>query len=346
MRPIENTRVSEFVPLPSPAELKTRLAASETLLDRVAAHREEIRNLLAGTDSRILCIVGPCSIHDVKAGKKYAERLATLRHELKDRVAIVMRVYFEKPRTTVGWKGLINDPHLDGSHDVKAGLALARDFLLQVAQLDLPAATEFLDPIVPQYISDLISWVAIGARTTESQTHREMASGLSMPVGFKNATDGSMQVALDAMTSARHPHHFLGIDLQGTTSVVMTRGNPDVHIILRGGASGSNFSSTHVNDCLQRLKSPAPERLIMVDCSHGNSDKDYRRQPLVFHDVLKQFHEGQRAILGMMLESHLKEGKQDLKSLPLVEGQSITDGCISWEQTETLLREAWKQARP
>ena len=344
MLPIENTRVSEFVPLPSPAELKSRLPAADGLLARVAAHREEIRRLLSGEDQRILCIVGPCSIHDVKAGKKYAEKLAALRLELKDRLAIVMRVYFEKPRTTVGWKGLINDPHLDGSHDVKAGLSLAREFLLQVAQLDLPAASEFLDPIVPQYISDLISWVAIGARTTESQTHREMASGLSMPVGFKNATDGSMQVALDAMTSARHPHHFLGIDGQGTTSVVMTRGNPDVHVILRGGASGSNYTPAHIQDCLTRLKAPAPQRLVMIDCSHGNSDKDYRRQPQVFLDVLKQFHQGQKAILGMMLESHLKEGKQDLKSLPLVEGQSITDGCIAWEQTEELLREAWKQA--
>lgn len=341
----DNTRVSEFVSLPSPATLKSQVFVSEKQLAQIAKHRQEIRGLLAGTDARPLCIVGPCSIHDVKAGKIYAERLAALRKRLGDRLAIVMRVYFEKPRTTVGWKGLINDPHLDGTHDLNTGLRMAREFLRDVAELDLPAATEFLDPIVPQYIADLISWVAIGARTTESQTHREMASGLSMPVGFKNATDGSLQVALDAMTSARSPHHFLGIDLQGMTAIVKTCGNPDVHVILRGGASGSNYSPSHIADCLNRLKHKPGEtkRLIMVDCSHGNSDKDYRRQPLVFRSVLDQILNGQPEILGFMLESHLKEGKQDLKNLPLAEGQSITDGCISWEQTEELLTEAWKK---
>jgi 3-deoxy-7-phosphoheptulonate synthase len=255
-----------------------------------------------------------------------------------------MRVYFEKPRTTVGWKGLINDPHLDGTHDIRTGLNLAREFLLEVAGLGLPAASEFLDPIVPQYIADLISWVAIGARTTESQTHREMASGLSMPVGFKNATDGSLQVALDAMTSSRHPHHFLGIDERGMTAVVNTRGNPDVHVILRGGASGSNYSAAHVEDCRERLKGSPEERPILIDCSHGNSGKDYRRQSLVFRDVLDQYHKGQKAILGMMLESHILEGKQDLSARPLKSGLSITDACISWEQTEALLREAWLRA--
>lgn len=343
MLPIENTRVSEFIPLPSPASLKGRLKASDSSLLRVAQHRDEMRKLLAGTDPRLLCIVGPCSIHDVKAGKVYAERLAQLHKELRDRIFIVMRVYFEKPRTTVGWKGLINDPFLDGSHDVRTGLSLAREFLLEVAKLDLPAATEFLDPIVPQYIADLISWVAIGARTTESQTHREMASGLSMPVGFKNATDGSLQVALDGMTSARHPHHFLGIDQDGITSIVKTRGNPDVHAILRGGNSGPNYSPEHIQDCLNRMPTEGKRRLLLVDCSHGNSAKDYRRQPLVFQEVLRQFKAGQKGILGLMLESHLKEGKQDPKNTPLEEGVSITDGCISWEQTESLLREAWKQ---
>lgn len=343
MLPIENTRVSEFIPLPSPGSLKGRLKASDIHLQSVARHREDLRRLLAGDDERLLCIVGPCSIHDVKAGKVYAERLAKLQKELKDRLFIVMRVYFEKPRTTVGWKGLINDPFLDGSHDVRTGLSLAREFLLEVAALDLPAATEFLDPIVPQYIADLISWVAIGARTTESQTHREMASGLSMPVGFKNATDGSLQVALDGMTSARHPHHFLGIDQEGMTAIVKTRGNPDVHAILRGGNSGPNYSDVHIRDCLQRLEPGSKRRLLLVDCSHGNSAKDYRRQPLVFQEVLRQYKEGQKGILGLMLESHLKEGKQDPKTVPLQEGVSITDGCISWDQTETLLRDAWKE---
>ncbi len=339
---IENTRISEFIPLPSPAELKGRLKASNEQLSRVAYHRDELRKMLSGVDKRLLCIVGPCSIHDVKAGQIYAERLAKLHRELRDRLFIVMRVYFEKPRTTIGWKGLINDPHLDGSHDVRTGLSTAREFLLQVASLDIPAATEFLDPIVPQYIADLISWVAIGARTTESQTHREMASGLSMPVGFKNATDGSLQVALDGMTSARHPHHFLGIDQDGMTSVIKTKGNPDVHAILRGGASGPNYSPDHIKDCLGRLNAEARQRLLLVDCSHGNSGKDYRRQPIVFHEVLKQFQKGEEGILGMMLESHLNEGKQDPKASPLQEGVSITDGCISWEQTENLLRESWK----
>lgn len=339
----DNTRVSEFVSLPSPSSLKSQLSASPEILTQVAQYRTEIRQLLAGNDPRLLCIVGPCSIHDVKTGLEYAKRLADLRHRLKDRVAIVMRVYFEKPRTTIGWKGLINDPHLDGSHDLRKGLAIARQFLLDVAALELPAATEFLDPIVPQYIADLISWVAIGARTTESQTHREMASGLSMPVGFKNATDGSLQVALDAMTSARSPHHFLGIDHQGMTCIVQTKGNPDVHVILRGGSSGSNYSPEQIDDCLQRLKSKDLERLLMIDCSHGNSDKDYRRQPLVFNSVLEQFIQGQQAILGLMLESHLVEGRQDLKNLPLIAGQSITDGCISWEQTESLLQGAWQR---
>jgi 3-deoxy-7-phosphoheptulonate synthase len=340
---IDDTRVSEFISLPAPTELKERWPASQDLLARVGGFREELRRLLQGEDNRLLCIVGPCSIHDVKAGTAYAKKLAELRRELGDRLAIVMRVYFEKPRTTVGWKGLINDPYLDGSHDIRTGLNLARSFLMQVAELNLPAATEFLDPIVPQYIADLISWVAIGARTTESQTHREMASGLSMPVGFKNATDGGMQVALDAMTSARHPHHFLGIDARGMTAIVKTCGNPDVHVILRGGSQGPNYSPEHIQDCLTRLKAPAEQRLVLVDCSHGNSSKDYRRQPIVFRDVLGQVKAGQRAILGVMLESHLKEGKQDPNARPLVEGQSITDGCIAWEQTEELLREAWSE---
>ncbi len=338
---IENTRVSEFLQLESPAKLKARFPASDLLLNRVSNWRDELRALLDGRDQRLLLIVGPCSIHDVNAGLEYAQKLSELRRKVQDKIAIVMRVYFEKPRTTIGWKGLINDPELDGSHDIRRGLAIAREFLLQVAELNLPAGTEFLDPIVPQYIADLISWVAIGARTTESQTHREMASGLSMPVGFKNATDGGMQVALDAMTSARHPHHFLGIDNDGVTAVVKTRGNPDAHIILRGGNQGPNYSEQHVADCLNRLKMPKNQRPLLVDCSHGNSNKDYRRQPEVFKNVLEQAIKGNHQILGMMLESHLKDGKQDLQQKPLHYGQSITDACIDWPTTESLILEAF-----
>jgi 3-deoxy-7-phosphoheptulonate synthase len=273
----------------------------------------------------------------------YTEKLAKLRLEVQDRICIVMRVYFEKPRTTVGWKGLINDPHIDGSHDISTGLHRARSFLLDVASYGVPAATEFLDPIVPQYISDLISWVAIGARTTESQTHREMASGLSMPVGFKNATDGGLQVALDAMTSARHPHHFLGIDHLGMTSIVKTRGNPDVHLILRGGNQGPNYNEEAVQTCLESLKTKDKQRLLLIDCSHGNSNKDYTRQGEVFSEVLSQICKGEKRILGMMLESHLNAGRQDPQAKPLKPGISITDGCIGWQETESLLKAAWKR---
>lgn len=343
MQPIENTRVSEFLHLPSPAQMKARIPAPASTLESVARWREELRRLLSGQDPRLLIIIGPCSIHDVKAGLEYAQKLAKLRQDVQDKIAIVMRVYFEKPRTTIGWKGLINDPELDGSHDIRRGLQIAREFLLNVAAFGLPAGTEFLDPIVPQYIADLISWVAIGARTTESQTHREMASGLSMPVGFKNATDGGMQVALDAMTSARHAHHFLGIDSDGMTAVVQTKGNPDAHVILRGGNQGPNYSAAHIDDCLVRIQAADSQRLLLVDCSHGNSSKDYRRQPEVFQEVLRQFLNGNRRILGMMLESHLREGKQDLARKPLIYGQSITDGCIAWESTEELIRAAHRQ---
>lgn len=340
MLKIENTRVSAFVPLPSPAALKEEIPASQTLIERVAGFRQEICRLISGEDKRLLCILGPCSIHDEKAGLEYARKLAKLRDEVKDKLFIVMRVYFEKPRTTIGWKGLINDPHLDGTHDIQTGLKRARRFLLEVNELGLPTATEFLDPIVPQYIADLVSWAAIGARTTESQTHREMASGLSMPVGFKNATDGGLQVALDAMTSARHSHHFLGIDTQGVTSVVATTGNPDVHVILRGGSSGPNYAASFVEDCWNRLGKPSPQRLIMVDCSHGNSNKDYKRQGIVLQDVVEQMKDNRHSLLGVMLESHLNEGRQDLGKGPLAYGKSITDACISWDETAVLLREA------
>jgi 3-deoxy-7-phosphoheptulonate synthase len=285
-----------------------------------------------------MVVVGPCSIHDTAAAEEYARRLAALRDELGDRLFIVMRVYFEKPRTTVGWKGLINDPHLDGTCDIDAGLRAAREVLSTINELGLPCATELLDPIVPQYISDFVTWAAIGARTTESQTHREMASGLSMPVGFKNATDGDLQIALDGITASRQPHAFLGITASGTTCVVRTRGNPDVHLVMRGG-SKPNYQKPHIAFAKAALEGIAGRRLILVDCSHGNSNKDYRRQPEVFEHLVDLYAGGEEALLGCMLESNLVEGNQPIGP-DLVYGRSITDGCIGWETTELILRRA------
>ena len=340
---IKDTRIKSFVKLVSPEDACKNIPVPTDQVAAIKSHRNAIRNIMEGRDKRVLVIVGPCSIHDTKAGLEYARKLHTLAQEVKDQILVVMRVYFEKPRTTVGWKGLINDPELDGTNNVTKGLTEARKFLAEVATIGLPAASEFLDPYVPQYISDLVSWVAIGARTTESQTHREMASGLSMPVGFKNATDGGLQVAIDAMVSASHPHSFLGIDEKGATSVVNTEGNPDVHLILRGGNSGPNYSREHIEETLRRLK-PAPgQRPIMIDCSHGNSNKDYTKQGNVFQDVIEQYTTGQKEILGTMLESNLSAGKQPLKPNDLTYGISITDGCIDWQETETLIKEAHKK---
>ena len=340
---IKDTRIKSFVKLVSPEDACKNIPVPTDQVAAIKSHRNAIRDIMEGRDKRVLIIVGPCSIHDTRAGIEYARKLQTLAQEVKDQILVVMRVYFEKPRTTVGWKGLINDPDLDGTNNVTKGLIEARKFLAEIANIGLPAASEFLDPYVPQYISDLVSWVAIGARTTESQTHREMASGLSMPVGFKNATDGGLQVAIDAMVSASHPHSFLGIDEQGVTSVVNTEGNPDVHLILRGGNSGPNYSREHIDETLRRLK-PAPgQRPIMIDCSHGNSNKDYTKQGNVFQDVIEQYIKGQREILGIMLESNLSAGKQPLKPSNLTYGVSITDGCIDWQETETLIKEAHKK---
>jgi 3-deoxy-7-phosphoheptulonate synthase len=337
---VQDLRVVEFQPLLPPREIIENFPISETAHKTVSDCRQEIRNSLAGEDKRLVCIIGPCSIHDPKAAIEYAEKLATLKEEVKSKINIVMRVYFEKPRTTVGWKGLINDPNLDGSYDVVKGLSIARDILLKVNNLGLPCATEFLDPIMPQYTADLVSWAAIGARTTESQTHRQMTSGLSMPVGFKNATNGSLQVALDAITSAKSPHAFVGIDMEGRTSVVKTSGNKDVHIVLRGGKE-PNFKKADIAYTKVSLNPAGSERLIMVDCSHGNSNKDYTKQPNVFNDVIDQFHNGEKSILGMMLESNLESGNQKLSD-SLVYGKSVTDGCIDWQQTEDLIKSAYE----
>jgi 3-deoxy-7-phosphoheptulonate synthase len=309
----------------------------------VLAGRERVAAIVRGEDRRLLAIVGPCSIHDPDAALEYAQRLAAVRSRVAGRIELIMRVYFEKPRTSTGWKGLVNDPHLDGSQDIEAGLRLARRLLLEISAAGLPAATEFLDPIVPQYTADLISWAAIGARTTESQTHREMASGLSMPVGFKNATDGGLQVAVDAMRASMSAHSFLGIDPDGFTSIVRTQGNPHVHLVLRGGAARPNYDPGSVADAEQRLAAAGVPRAIVVDCSHANSGREPARQEEVWRSVLAQRAGSASAIAGVMLESHLHEGSQPFPR-PVAElrrGVSITDPCVGWETTERLLEEAF-----
>ncbi|MDB6053778.1 MAG: phospho-2-dehydro-3-deoxyheptonate aldolase [Verrucomicrobiales bacterium] len=339
-----NIRVTQFTPLKAPDALCGEIEVAAELSNDVLRHREAIRRTLRGDDQRLLLVVGPCSIHDEEAAYDYANRLKVLSDKISTNFLVVMRVYFEKPRTTVGWKGLINDPFMDGSCEIEEGLRKARAIFRTIAEIGLPCGTEFLDPIVPQYTADLISWAAIGARTTESQTHREMASGLSMPVGFKNATDGGLQIALDAMVSARHPHAFLGIDSSGQTAVVKTTGNSDGHVILRGGGGKTNFSESDIATTKATLKVNGKARSIMVDCSHGNSNKDFRRQSAVFESLMEQYIQGDQAILGMMLESFIVEGRQELPpgngKKGLVYGQSITDACISWETTEALLTRA------
>jgi 3-deoxy-7-phosphoheptulonate synthase len=307
----------------------------------VSRARREIHRLIFTDDKRFLFIVGPCSIHDLDAGRDYAKRLAALAREVADRVMIVMRVYFEKPRTTVGWKGLVMDPHLDGSNDIAAGLRLARTFLRDVLDLGLPTATELLDPITPQYIADLICWSAIGARTAESQTHRQMASGLSMPLGFKNGTDGSITTAINAIKAAAQPHTFLGINLDGAASAIVTRGNPDCHIVLRGGATGPNYSPTHIAQTEQFLAKAGLPKSILVDCSHDNSSKQPERQPEVVRAVLNQVSAGSASIMGAMVESNLGPGNQPFPQPreKLRYGVSITDACIDWPTTESLVRE-------
>jgi 3-deoxy-7-phosphoheptulonate synthase len=337
--PLEDLRVRGVTRLITPLQIKEQSPASRSQRDTVLRGRSEARAILRGEDDRMLVVVGPCSIHDPEAALDYARRLAALSREVIDRYLIVMRVYFEKPRTTVGWKGLINDPLLNDSCDMAYGLALARKILLDIAELGLPAGTEFLDPIVPQYTADLITWAAIGARTTESQTHREMASGLSMPVGFKNGTDGSVQVAIDAMKSARMPHSFLGIDQDGATSIIKTTGNPDSHVVLRGGRDGTNYEPHHVAAVCEKLKEGGLRPAVMVDCSHANSGKDPSRQPYVWESIMAQRASGRREIIGAMLESNIHFGGQSLGSDPaaLRYGVSITDLCMDWEMTEALL---------
>ncbi|MSU70578.1 MAG: 3-deoxy-7-phosphoheptulonate synthase [Opitutaceae bacterium] len=333
--------VIETRTLPSPATLLAALPKTEAQAEFVARAREKIHRLIFTDDKRFLLIVGPCSIHDPEAGRDYARRLAALAREVADRVTIVMRVYFEKPRTSVGWKGLVMDPHLDGSHDIAAGLHLARTFLRDVLDLGLPTATELLDPITPQYIADLICWSAIGARTAESQTHRQMASGLSMPLGFKNGTDGSITTAINAIKAAAQPQTFLGINLDGSAAAIVTRGNPNCHVVLRGGAAGPNYSPAHLLQTEQLLASAGLPKAILVDCSHDNSAKQPERQPDVMRQLLVQIAAGNTSIMGAMIESNLCAGSQSFPQprANLRYGVSITDPCIDWPATEQLARE-------
>jgi 3-deoxy-7-phosphoheptulonate synthase len=343
--PLYDVNVCGLQPLVSPRHLKAEEALSDAGVRTVVESRETVKRILSGEDSRLMVVVGPCSIHDPLAALDYARRLKELSDKVADHLFILMRVYFEKPRTTVGWKGLINDPHLNDTFDIAHGLRLARRLLLEVNNLGLPAATELLEPITPQYIADLISMTAIGARTTESPTHRQMASGLSMPVGFKNGTDGSLQVAVDAMLAAGEPHSFLGIDHEGDTCIVATKGNPWRFLILRGGRSGPNYDAPSIAEAVEKLrKCKLPPRL-MVDCSHANSNKDYRQQSVVWNACLDQRLEGNDELVGLMLESNLVAGSQPLSSPPtqLTYGLSITDGCIGWDETEELILSAYER---
>lgn len=333
---VTNLHVSSEEVLVTPEELAKQQPVSDKAIAYVESARSVVSDIIHGKDHRLLVVCGPCSIHDVKAAKEYALKLKELHESCKDTLYIVMRVYFEKPRTTTGWKGLINDPHIDDSFDIDTGIRRARELLNWLAELEIPVATEALDPISPQYLGEFFSWAAIGARTSESQTHREMASGLSMPVGFKNGTDGNLDIAINALKSAASGHNFMGINKQGQVSIIKTEGNPDGHVILRGGKQ-PNYDSVCVSQCEDELKSAGVRASLVIDCSHANSAKDYRRQPLVAENVVNQILEGNQSIIGIMLESHLLEGNQGTKGKAaneLTYGMSITDGCISWEQTQ------------
>jgi len=347
MRKIQDIHVLANDPLIAPRLLKEQLPVDEAIVRMVVNARETIRSILVGRDPRLLCIVGPCSIHDPDAALDYAHRLAKLRDEVAGPLYVLMRVYFEKPRTTIGWKGLIHDPHMDDSCDMGEGLRIARQLLADINRLGLGAATEMLDPIAPQYIADLISWSAIGARTTESQTHREMASGLSMPVGFKNTTEGNLQVAVNAVESARRPHSFLGITQDGVAAIVRTSGNPDTHIVLRGGRT-PNYDARSIGESVKLLEKAGLEPRVMVDCSHAQTNKDYRKQPAVLEALVDQIRAGSRSILGVMLESNLEAGNQPLSPdrAKLKYGVSVTDPCIDWPTTERCLLEAASALAP
>lgn len=336
---LENFNLGSQELLINPSELKDQVEWTAAASETIVSGREAVHNILAGEDHRVFVVVGPCSIHDTKAALDYAERLKILADKVSDSLLIIMRVYFEKPRTTVGWKGLINDPYLNDTFKISDGLRIGRQLLMDVASMGLPTATEALDPISPQYLQDLIVWSAIGARTTESQTHREMASGLSSAVGFKNGTDGSLTVAINALQSCTQPHRFLGINSEGRVAIISTKGNPDSHVVLRGGNGKPNYDSVSVSVCEDELRKAGIKPNIMVDCSHANSNKNHELQPLVIENVTNQILEGNNSIIGLMIESNLKGGNQKMaSSLAEMEyGVSITDACIDWETTEKSL---------
>ena len=338
-----DVHIVSATPLITPIDLASKLPVTPQVERTVVSGREQVRGILSGEDTRLMMVVGPCSIHDEESALNYARLLVDLSKKLSDRLLIVMRVYFEKPRTTVGWKGLIYDPHLDGTLDVEAGLHRARALLLKIGEMGMFAGTEFLDPIVPQYLAGLVTWSTIGARTTESQTHRQMPSGLSMPVGFKNGTDGNAQIAVDAMVSARSPQGFLGLDHHGLTSLVRTTGNPDGHLVLRGGNSGPNFGAEAIAQAKKQLQAAGVRSQLLVDCSHGNSNKEHTKQAAALKAVVEQRVAGNTDIIGCMVESNLAAGRQDLGDDPsrLKPGVSITDACIGWEETEELLTWAY-----
>ena len=337
---LDNVNIDNQEILITPEELKRQLPATEEVKRGISQNREIVRSIIDGTDKRLLLVVGPCSIHSPREAIDYAERLKALSESVNDKLFIVMRAYFEKPRSTVGWKGLINDPHLDDSFKIAEGLAMARKLLLEISKLGLPLANEALDPITPQYLQELFSWTAIGSRTSESQTHREMASGLSCPVGFKNGTDGSLDVALNALQSVKSPHRFLGISPDGKVSIVTTKGNAHAHVVLRGGTNGPNYYPENIAVCEEELESIGATQAIMVDCSHANSNKDHTKQGSVLEAVAEQISVGNKSIRGVMLESNLNPGNQKVdSSQELQYGVSITDACIGWEETERLLRD-------
>lgn len=344
---IDNINVVSQDLLPTPAQVKQALPISTKAAQNVIDHRNTLKHILNHDDHRLFVVVGPCSIHDIKAAHEYADRLSDLAVEVRDTLVLLMRVYFEKPRTTTGWKGLINDPHMDDSFHIEKGLYMARELLLHLCERGLPTATEALDPIMPQYLSDLVAWTAIGARTSESQTHREMASGLSMPVGFKNGTDGTLSVAINALQSSSNPHHFLGINQNGQCAVINTRGNGYGHIVLRGGGGRHNYDSVSIAMCEKELREAGLPVNIVVDCSHGNSNKDPAFQPLVTDNCVSQIVEGNRSIVGLMLESNLHWGNQSLPAdlAQLKYGVSVTDACIDWPTTEELILTVQKKLR-
>ena len=347
MKKVTDINITSKTLLPSPTDLCEAIEKTDAAAQFVAESRDAIHKIIFGDDRRLLVVGGPCSIHDINAGRDYAQKIARLAEEVKDRMLLVMRVYFEKPRTTVGWKGLIMDPKLDGTSDIPEGLRIARNFLKEVIELGVPTATELLDPITPQYIADLVCWSAIGARTTESQTHRQMASGLSMPLGFKNGTDGGLAVAINAIKAASQPQTFLGIDNQGQANALTTKGNPNCHIVLRGGSHGPNYGADDVAVAREQLEAAGLTPAIMIDCSHANSGKDPARQPEVFSELVRQSLTD-RSVIGAMVESNLQAGSQSFPQPveALQYGVSITDGCIDWATTERILREAHSTLAP